>query len=287
MSLATGTPMPTATLPSGETIPVLGQGTWTLGDDPRQRLAEVEALRLGLDLDMTLIDTAEMYGSGAAETLVGEAIYGRREEVFLVTKVLPQNATARGTVSACEASLKRLKTDRVDLYLLHWQGAVALEETLAGFESLLRAGKIRYWGVSNFDVADLEELVGLTGGGNVATDQVLYNLTRRGIERDLLPWCRTRPHRLPVMAYSPIEQGRLPDHPAVRAVADRHAATLTQIALAWVLRAQDVIAIPRTGKVAHTRENRAALDIHLTQQDLEDLDRAFPSPTRKRPLEML
>src|SRR3984893_17359177 len=184
MSLATRTPTPTATLPSGETIPVLGQGTWNLGDDPGQRPAEIEALRLGLDLDMTLIDTAEMYGSGAAETLVGEAIYGRREEVFLVTKVLPQNATARGTVSACEGSLKRLKTDRVDLYLLHWRGAVALQETLAGFESLLRAGKIRYWGVSNFDVADLEELVCLTGGGNVATDQVLYNLARRGIEHD-------------------------------------------------------------------------------------------------------
>ena len=287
MSLATSTPMPTATLPSGETIPVLGQGTWNLGDDPRQRLAEIEALRLGLDLDMNLIDTAEMYGSGAAETLVGEAIYGRREEAFLVTKVLPQNATARGTVSACEASLKRLNTDRIDLYLLHWRGAVALEETLSGFESLLRAGKIRYWGVSNFDVADLEELVCLTGGGNVATDQVLYNLTRRGVEHDLLPWCRARPRRLPVMAYSPIEQGRLLGHSAVRAVADRHAATPTQIALAWVLRAEDVIAIPRTGKVAHTRENRAALDIQLIQQDLEELDRAFPPSTRKRPLEML
>jgi diketogulonate reductase-like aldo/keto reductase len=279
--------MPTATLPSGETIPVLGQGTWNLGDDPRQRPAEVEALRLGLDLDMTLIDTAEMYGSGAAETLVGEAIYGRREEVFLVSKVLPQNATARGTVSACERTLKRLKTDRVDLYLLHWRGAVALEETLAGFESLLHAGKIRYWGVSNFDVADLEELVRLAGGGHVATDQVLYNLTRRGVEHDLLPWCRTHPRRLPVMAYSPIEQGRLLGHPAIHAVADRHAATPAQIALAWVLRAEDVIAIPRTGKLVHTRENRGALDIHLTQQDLEELNRAFPAPKRKRPLEML
>ena len=287
MSLATRTPMRTATLPSGETVPVLGQGTWNLGDDPRQRLAEIEALRRGLDLDMTLIDTAEMYGSGGAETLVGEAIFGRREEVFLVTKVLPQNATARGTVSACEGSLKRLRTDRVDLYLLHWRGAVPLEETVAGFESLLHAGKIRYWGVSNFDVVDLEELICLTGGGNVATDQVLYNLTRRGVEHDLLPWCQTPPHRFPVMAYSPIEQGRLLGQPAVRAVADRHAATPTQIALAWVLRAEDVIAIPRTGKVAHTRENRAALDIHLTQQDLEELDRAFRPPTRKRPLEML
>jgi diketogulonate reductase-like aldo/keto reductase len=281
------TSIPTTALPSGETVPVLGQGTWNLGDNPRQRLAEIEALRLGLDLGMTLIDTAEMYGSGAAEKLVGEAIHGRRDEVFLVSKVLPQNATARGTVRACEESLKRLKTDRIDLYLLHWRGDVALEETLAGFESLLHTGKIRYWGVSNFDVADLEELVGLAGGEAVATDQVLYNLTRRGIERDLLPWCRARPHRIPVMAYSPIEQGRLLEHPAIRAVAARHDATPAGIALAWVLRTEGTIAIPRTGKVAHVRDNRAALDIHLTQQDLQELESAFPAPTRKRALEML
>jgi diketogulonate reductase-like aldo/keto reductase len=281
------TSIPTTALPSGETVPVLGQGTWNLGDNPRQRLAEIEALRLGLDLGMTLIDTAEMYGSGASEKLVGEAIHGRRDEVFLVSKVLPQNATARGTVRACEESLKRLKTDRIDLYLLHWRGDVALEETLAGFESLLHTGKIRYWGVSNFDVADLEELVGLAGGEAVATDQVLYNLTRRGIERDLLPWCRARPHRIPVMAYSPIEQGRLLEHPAIRAVAARHDATPAGIALAWVLRTEGTIAIPRTGKVAHVRDNRAALDIHLTQQDLQELEAAFPVPTRKRALEML
>jgi diketogulonate reductase-like aldo/keto reductase len=279
--------MPTTALPSGEMVPVLGQGTWNLGDDRRQRLAEVEALRLGLDLGMTLIDTAEMYGSGAAEKLVGEAIHGRRDEVFLVSKVLPQNATARGTVRACEESLKRLKTDRIDLYLLHWRGDVALEDTLAGFESLLHTGKIRYWGVSNFDVADLEELVGLAGGEAVATDQVLYNLTRRGIERDLLPWCRARPHRIPVMAYSPIEQGRLLEHPAIRTVAARHEATPARIALAWVLRTAGTIAIPRTGKVAHVRDNRAALDLHLTQQDLQELESAFPAPTRKRALEML
>jgi diketogulonate reductase-like aldo/keto reductase len=279
--------MPTTALPSGETVPVLGQGTWNLGDDPRQRLAEIEALRLGLDLDMTLIDTAEMYGSGAAEKLVGEAIDGRRDEAFLVSKVLPQNATASGTVRACEESLKRLKTDRIDLYLLHWRGDVALEETLAGFESLLHAGKIRYWGVSNFDVADMEELVGLAGGAAVATDQVLYNLTRRGIERDLLPWCRTRSHRIPVMAYSPIEQGRLLEHPAIGAIAARHDATPTRVALAWVLRTGGTIAIPRTGKVAHVRDNRAALDLHLTQQDLQELESAFPAPTRKRALEML
>jgi diketogulonate reductase-like aldo/keto reductase len=280
-------PMPTTALPSGETLPVLGQGTWNLGDTPRQRLPEIEALRLGLDLGMTLIDTAEMYGSGASEKLVGEAIHGRRDEAFLVTKVLPHNSAARGTVRACEESLKRLKTDRIDLYLLHWRGDVALEETLAAFESLLHTGKIRYWGVSNFDVADLEELVSLAGGEAVATDQVLYNLTRRGIERDLLPWCRARPHRIPVMAYSPIEQGRLLEHPAIRAVAARHDATPTRVALAWVLRKEGTIAIPRTGKVAHVRDNRAALDLHLTQQDLQELESAFPAPARKRPLEML
>jgi diketogulonate reductase-like aldo/keto reductase len=286
MSLST-TPMPTTALPSGETVPLLGQGTWNLGDDPQQRLAEIEALRLGLDLDMTLIDTAEMYGSGAAELLVGEAIYGRRDEAFLVSKVLPQNATAKGTVRACEDSLKRLKTDRIDLYLLHWRGDVALEETLAGFESLLHTGKIRYWGVSNFDVADMEELVALAGGDAVATDQVLYNLTRRGIERDLLPWCRARPHRIPLMAYSPIEQGRLLGHRAIRAVAARHEATPARIALAWVLRTEGTVAIPRTGKVAHVRDNRAALDVHLTQRDLQELEHAFPAPARKRALEML
>jgi diketogulonate reductase-like aldo/keto reductase len=278
--------MPT-TLLSGETIPVLGQGTWNLGDDARQRSSEVDALRLGLDLGMSLIDTAEMYGSGAAERLVGEAIRGRRDGVFLVSKVLPQNASARGTVRSCEESLKRLETDRIDLYLLHWRGDIALEETLEGFESLLHSGKIRYWGVSNFDVADLEELVALAGGDKVATDQVLYNLTRRGIERDLLPWCRTRSHRIPVMAYSPIEQGRLLEHPALRAVAARHEATPSQVALAWVLRAEGVIAIPRTGKIAHVRDNRAALDLRLTQQDLQELEGAFPAPTRKRALEML
>jgi diketogulonate reductase-like aldo/keto reductase len=279
--------MPTTALPSGETVPVLGQGTWNLGDDPQQRLAEIEALRLGLDLDMTLIDTAEMYGSGAAERLVGEAIYGRRDEAFLVSKVLPQNATARGTVRSCEESLERLKTDRIDLYLLHWRGDVPLEDTLEGFEALIRSGKIRHWGVSNFDVEDLEELVRLAGGDAVTTDQVLFNLTRRGIEWDLLPWCRARSPRIPIMAYSPIEQGRLLEHRAIRAVAARHEATTARIALAWVLRTEGTIAIPRTGKVAHVRDNRAALDIQLTHRDLQELARVFPAPAAKQALEML
>jgi diketogulonate reductase-like aldo/keto reductase len=264
---------------------VLGQGTWYLGEDPRRRADEITALRLGIDLGMTLIDTAEMYGGGAAEELVGEAINGRRDEVFLVTKVLPQHASVRGTIAACEGSLDRLKTDRIDLYLLHWRGNVPLEDTLHAFAALVKAGKTRYWGVSNFDVDDMKELVSLAGGDAVATDQVLYNLTRRGIEWDLLPWCRHR--GIPVMAYSPIEQGRLLSHPDLRRIADRHHAVPAQVALAWVLQTAGIIAIPRTGTPAHVRENRAALDIRLTDEDLTQLNRAFPPPTSKRPLEML
>jgi diketogulonate reductase-like aldo/keto reductase len=279
------TQVPTTKLPSAESVPILGQGTWHLAEDPRRREDEVAALRLGLDLGMTLIDTAEMYGDGAAEALVGEAIAGRRHEVFLVSKVLPQHATPRGTVRACEASLQRLGTDRLDLYLLHWRGSLSLEGTLAGFGELVRAGKIRYWGVSNFDVSDMEELTGLLGGEDVATDQVLYNLTRRGIEWDLLPWCLER--SIPIMAYSPIEQGRLLDHPALHAVAARHRATPAQVALAWVLRVDGVIAIPRAGRPNHVKENHGALDVRLTKRDLADLDRAFPPPTGPRPLEML
>jgi diketogulonate reductase-like aldo/keto reductase len=274
----------TVALPSGETVPALGQGTWYLGEDPQRRTEEIAALCLGLDLGMTLIDTAEMYGGGAAELLIGEAIEGRRDEVFLVSKVLPQHAGVRGTVSACEASLRRLRTDRIDLYLLHWRGAIPLEQTLQAFGTLLEGGKVRYWGVSNFDVDDLEELVSLRGGDAVAANQVLYNLGRRGIEWDLLPWCKG--HRVPLMAYSPIEQGRLLSHPELRRIADPHKATPAQIALAWVLRS-GVIAIPRTGSRAHVQENRRALEITLTAQDVADLDRVFPPPTAKRPLEML
>jgi diketogulonate reductase-like aldo/keto reductase len=275
----------TARLPSGEAMPALGQGTWYMGDDPRRRADEIAALRLGLDLGMTLIDTAEMYGNGAAEELVAEAIAGRREEVFLVSKVLPGNATRRGTIAACERSLQRLRTDRLDLYLLHWRGGTPLQETLGAFETLVGAGKIRHFGVSNLGVSDLEELWSLEGGAAAATDQVLYNLTRRGIERDLLPWCRER--GVPIMAYSPIEQGRLLGRPELRAVAARHGATPAQAALAWLLRHDDVIAIPKASDARHVRENRAALDLRLTEEDLAALDRAFPPPTGPRPLEML
>lgn len=277
--------LPSIRLPSGERVPVLGQGTWLLGEDPRRRKEELESLRLGLDLGMTLIDTAEMYGEGAAEELVGEAIAGHRDEVFLVSKLLPMNATRHGTVSACEDSLRRLKTDHLDLYLLHWRGEIALDATLDGFAALVRAGKIRSWGVSNFDAPDMKELVRAQGGSTVATDQVLYNLVRRGVEFDLLPWCRER--KIPVMAYSPIEQGRILERAEVRRIAERHRATPAQMALAWLLRQEGVVAIPKAGAPEHVRENRAALDVVLEKEDLAQLDRAFPPPHRKVPLEML
>ncbi|MDT7652110.1 MAG: hypothetical protein QOI36_3516 [Pseudonocardiales bacterium] len=283
MTAGTGTRV--ATLPSGEVVAALGQGTWYLGEDPRRRAAEITALRLGLDLGLTVVDTAEMYGDGAAEALVGEAIAGRRDEVFLVDKVLPHHATRAGTVRACQESLLRLGTDRIDLYLLHWRGRVPLAETLAGFADLLDAGAIRHWGVSNFDRDDMNELYGTPGGEAVATDQVLYNLTRRGPEYDLLPWCAE--HGVPVMAYSPIEQGRLLGRPALVAVADRHRATPAQVALAWVLRREGTIAIPRSANPEHVRENAAARDIELTADDLAVLDAAFPPPRSPQPLEML
>jgi diketogulonate reductase-like aldo/keto reductase len=272
-------------LPSKEAIPVLGQGTWHMAEDPLRRADELAALRLGIDLGMTLIDTAEMYADGEAERLVGEAIRGRRNDVFLVSKVLPDHATRRGIVAACGASLQRLGTERLDLYLLHWRGNVPLRETLGGFEALLHAGRIRYWGVSNFDLSDMRELVAIPGGSAVATDQVPYNLTRRGIEWDLLPWCVR--HRIPIMAYSPIEQGRLLGHAELKRVAERHRATEAQVALAWVIAHDFVVAIPKAGDPAHVSENRVAVDLRLTEEDLAELDQAFPPPTGPTPLEML
>ena len=266
-------------------MPVLGQGTWHFAEDGHRREEEIHALRIGLDLGMTLIDTAEMYADGGAEELVGEAIEGRRNDVFLVSKVLPDHATVRGTMTACERSLRRLKTNHLDLYLLHWRGSVPLEETVSAFEALVEAGKIRYWGVSNFDISDMEELVALDGGEDVTTNQVLYNLSRRGPEYDLFPWCRQR--HIPIMAYSPIEQGRILNNSELEAVAIRHSATTAQVALAWVLQQDGVIAIPKASTARHVRENRGALEIRLTQQDMDALDRAFPPPTEPRPLEML
>lgn len=279
------TNVPTLALPSREAVPVLGQGTWAMGDDARRRPDELAALRLGLDLGLTLIDTAEMYGDGASEELVGEAVAGRRDEVFLVSKVLPGNAGRDAAVRACERSLRRLKTDRIDLYLLHWRGGTPLAETVAAFEQLVAAGKIRHWGVSNLGPGDMAELEGVPGGTAVATNQVLYNLTRRGVEFDLLPYCGRR--GIPVMAYSPVEQGRMLGHPALAVVAGRHGATPAQVALAWLLRQDGVIAIPKAARPEHVRDNRGALDLVLTPGDLGELDRAFPPPERARPLEML
>jgi diketogulonate reductase-like aldo/keto reductase len=275
----------TTKLPSDEVVPVLGQGTWHMAEGRHSREQEILALRRGLDLGMSLIDTAEMYADGGAEELVGDAIQGRRDQVFLVTKVLPSHATEEGTILACERSLDRLKTEWIDLYLLHWRERVPLWQTIAGFRKLLAAEKIRYWGVSNFDVTDMAELINFEGGSEVATDQVLYNLTRRGIEFDLLPWCHQ--HRITIMAYSPIEQGRLLKDPTIRAVAKRHDVTPAQVALAWVIRRDGVIAIPQAGDPKHVHENRGALDVHLSKEDLVQLDRAFPPPTEKQPLEML
>jgi diketogulonate reductase-like aldo/keto reductase len=270
------------TLPNGEIIPALGQGTWHMAEDPRRRTDEIAALRLGIDLGMSLIDTAEMYADGDAEVLVGEAIKGRREEVFLVSKVLPHHATVRGTIEACDGSLLRLGVDVIDLYLLHWPGPIPLEQTLEAFARLQDAGKIGSWGVSNFDLSDMQGLLEIAGGDQVGTNQVLYNLAHRGIEYDLLPWCERA--GLPIMSYSPIEQGRVLDHPVLRSVAARHQATPAQVALAWVLRKDNVCAIPRAGHPAHVRENSVALDIHLSGSDCAELDYAFPPPSQKQPL---
>jgi diketogulonate reductase-like aldo/keto reductase len=284
---ATNASLRTITLPGGAAIPVLGQGTWGMGERRGRRADEIAALRIAVDLGMTVIDTAEMYGGGAAEELVAEALGDRRREIFLISKVLPQHATRRGTVSSCEASLRRLKTDHLDLYLLHWRGTVPLDETLEAFNALKRQGKIRDWGVSNFDVDDMEELVllAVNAGSFVASNQVLYNLMHRGIEYALLPWCRTR--GIPIMAYSPLGQGHLARDGTIKAIATRLDATAAQVALAWVLRQSGVIALPKAAHFEHARENRGALEIALAAKDLEELDAAFPPPTHKQPLEML
>jgi len=273
------------TLPTGEAVCALGQGTWQMAEAENRRAPETEALRLGVELGMTLIDTAEMYGEGAAEELVAEALSAQRDRLFLVSKVYPHNASRQGVVQACERSLRRLKTDRLDLYLLHWRGDVPLEETVAGFDELRRSGKIRHWGVSNFDAEDMEELLQVPGGENCATNQVLYNVTRRGPEFDLIP--RMAAHGMPLMAYSPIEQGRLPRSSALQAVARKHEASPFQIALAWLLHQPGVIPIPKASRAEHVRENHRALEIRLDLEDLATIDAEFPSPKRKRPLEMI
>ncbi|QND47513.1 aldo/keto reductase [Rhizobium lusitanum] len=278
-------PIPTVTLPSGIMVPALGQGTWNMGENTARAEDEITSLQAGLDLGMMLIDTAEMYGDGGSEEIVGKAIEGRRDEVFLVSKVYPHNASRKGTIEACERSLKRMKTDRIDLYLLHWRGEHRLAETVAAFESLKAAGKIGAWGVSNFDVDDMEELLAVPDGVNVAANQVLYNLARRGIEYDVLPWCQER--NIPIMAYSPIEQGRLLHHPDLIHIAKTYQATPAQVALAFLLERDDVIAIPKSSNPQRVEENRGAVSLDISDEDWATLDAAFPPPSRKKPLEML
>ena len=275
----------TVALPDGQVVPALGQGTWHMGERGSAAKAEAAALRLGIDLGVTLIDTAEMYGNGGAEEVVAEAIAGQRDKIFLVSKVYPHNASRDGVPAACERSLQRLKTDRIDLYLLHWRGSHPLAETVGAFEKLREAGKIRAWGVSNFDVNDMQELARLKAGAACATNQVIYHPDSRGIEYDLLPWCAE--HRIPVMAYSPIGQaGRLLRSAALREVAKRHDATPAQIAIAWGLRHPHVISIPKAVDPAHVRENAAAGAIVLTEEDLAAIDAEHPPPRRKQSLEM-
>lgn len=275
----------TLKMPSGRRVPAFGLGTWYMGEDPATQAEELATLRLGLDMGATLIDTAEMYGEGQSEELVGEAIEGRRDEVFLVDKVLPQNASRRRMAKACEASLRRLGTDRIDLYLLHWRGEVPLPETVEAFEQLRDDGKILSFGVSNFDMADMEELWSIPGGTDAQTDQVLYNLTRRGIERDLLPWLHE--HRVPVMAYSPIEHSKLVTNQKLNQFAERHEMTPVQVALSWLFAKPDVIVIPKASRREHLMENLGALEHHLTKTQLAELDRLFPAPSRQVPLEMI
>jgi diketogulonate reductase-like aldo/keto reductase len=281
--------MKTVALPGGERVPAFGMGTWRVGDKTALRAEEIATLRLGIELGATLIDTAEMYGEGAAESLVGEAIAGSRDKVFLVSKVYPHNATRKGAIAACERSLSRLNTDRIDLYLLHWRGSVPLAETVEGFEALRQAGKIRRWGVSNLGLADMDELCATSGsqaaGKGTQTNQLLYNLARRGLEWDLLPWLRKR--RIPVMAYSPLDEGRLLRHPKLADFARQRRMSASQAALAWLLSKDDVIVIPKTSSRERLRDNLGALAHPLDAAALAELDRIFPPPDGPRPLEMI
>jgi diketogulonate reductase-like aldo/keto reductase len=272
-------------LPSGQLIPVLGMGTWQMGENVENRQSEIDALRHGLDLGLSLIDTAEMYGEGGAEEVIAQVIANRRESVFLVSKVYPHNASKQGAIAACERSLKRLKTDYLDLYLLHWRGSIPFAETLEAFQTLQQAGKIRSYGVSNFDVEDIQEASQLKGGDGIVTNQVLYNLKRRGIEWNLLPWCRER--NIPIMAYSPIEQGRLLNDRTFNAIAQKREVTAAQVALAWVLHQENVIAIPKSSRIDHVEQNYAALNLKLSADELAALDAAFPPPAKPVPLQML
>lgn len=275
----------TITMPGGATVPALGQGTWMMGERASEAPREIESLKHGIELGMTLIDTAEMYAEGGAERVVARAIDGRRDRVYLVSKVYPWNASQRGTIDACRRSLDRLQADRIDLYLLHWRGEHPLAETVEAFEHLRSEGLIGAWGVSNFDTEDMEELASVPGGKNVATNQILYNLNRRGPEFDLIPWCAER--NIPIMAYSPVDQGALTSNPELIHLAKAYQATAAQLALAFLIRRGNVIAIPKTSSVHRVDENRAAADLQMTEEDWRALDRMFPPPKSKMPLEMI
>ena len=273
------------TFSDGTTVPVLGQGTWDIGDDPARRDEEQAALARGIDLGLTVIDTAELYGDGRSERLVGEVIAGRRDEVFLVSKVRPENASEMKMMLACEKSLERLGVDRIDLYLLHWEGRVPLEETVDAFQELVDEGMIARWGVSNLDLRAMERLIDIDGGNDCAANQLLYNLGSRGVEFDLLPWMQARD--MPMMAYSPLGRGGLLEHPLITDIADRHDASPAQVALAAVLRQDGVIAIPKASTVEHVEANAEALEIRFDAEDLDRLDRAFPPPTKATPLDII
>jgi diketogulonate reductase-like aldo/keto reductase len=277
--------LPRVTLPDGESVPAFGLGTWHMGEDRRRAGDEEAAIRLGIELGMNLIDTAEMYGSGVAEEIVARASAGIRDTLFIVSKVLPYNASQQGVIEACERSLKRLNTDRIDLYLLHWRGSVPLSETLTAFQRLQRDGKIRHHGVSNFNTDDMKEWASLSGGNTVAANQILYHLGRRGPEFELIPWCRER--RVAIMAYSPLDQGRILGNRALGEIAARRGATPAQVALAWLLGQDGMIVIPKATRLEHVRDNRGALDVKLEADDLAALDRAFPPPRGRTPLGML
>jgi len=277
--------MKTVILPSGEKVPALGMGTWQLGESSDTHAEELATLQLGIDLGMTLLDTAEMYGEGQAETLVGEAIRGRRDQVFIVSKVYPHNASRRRAAAACERSLKRLQTDCIDLYLLHWRGNIPLQETIEAFEDLKAAGKIRHWGVSNLDVDALQEIETLKSGQQMALDEVYYNLERRSVEWELMRWCHER--KMPIIAYSPLEQGKLMDHAGLLELASRLGMTVAQLMLAWLLRNEQVIVVPKTAQRVHLKENFASLDYSLSVETLAELDEMFPPPTSAMPLQIL
>ncbi|MGD6944511.1 aldo/keto reductase [Cytobacillus gottheilii] len=280
----------TITLPDGTSLPSVGQGTWYMGEKPQMKSKEVKALQLGIELGMNVIDTAEMYAEGEAELVVGEALKGRRDAVFLVSKVYPHHAGLNSIERACENSLKRLGTDHLDLYLLHWRGSVPLAETIEGMEKLKKDGKIARWGVSNFDTADMKELWSTENGQNCMTNQVLYHLGSRGIDYDLVPW--QHEHNMPIMAYSPLAQGgslrqQLLTDPAIKEIAEKYNAEPLQIALAWTIRADNCLAIPKAVQEEHVRANAAAAGITLTDDDLQKLGEVFPKPTRKMPLDII